>query len=442
MKVITRFPPSPTGNLHIGGARTALFNYLFTRHHGGKIYLRLENTDEERSRTEYEKNILESLQWLGFSFDPLADGKPFWRQSERKEVYREYLKKLVGEGKAYVSPETEGKRQEVVRFKNPSKRVAFQDLIRGEIEFDTAELGDMVIAKSLEEPLYHLAVVIDDFEMGVTHCIRGEDHISNTPRQILLQEALGFPKPEYAHIPLILAPDRSKLSKRHGAVSVTEYRDKGFFPEALINYLALLGWNPGTSEEIFSLAELIERFDLGKVQKSGAIFSEEKLRSLNRAYLKKRGGAEQIIPHIPEELHAGKEEIQIETLSKMLFERVSVFGDIRADFEKGEFEYFVRAPQLESEKLHWKEQTPEDARKNLAEAAELLEKLLAESFTKGTVEKALLPFAETAGKGNVLWPLRYALSGREKSPDPFTLAAILGKDEALKRLRTAADMLK
>src|SRR3989338_6037792 len=178
MNVVTRFPPSPTGNLHIGGARTALFNYLFTKHHGGKIYLRLENTDEERSKPEYERNILESLGWLGLAFDTICN-KPFWRQSERKEIYRSHLKKLVEDGFAYLSKETGGKRQEVVRFRNPNKKIAFKDLIRGSIEFDTAELGDMVIAKSLEETLYHLAVVIDDYEMGITHVIRGEEHMRN-----------------------------------------------------------------------------------------------------------------------------------------------------------------------------------------------------------------------------------------------------------------------
>lgn len=455
MQIITRFPPSPTGNLHIGGARTALFNYLFTKHTGGKIYLRLENTDEERSRPEYERNILDSLQWLGLSFDALPDGRHFWRQSERKEIYRAHLKKLVEGGKAYVSEESaitphsnpraggEGSRRaEVIRFRNPNKKVAFTDLIRGKIEFDTAELGDMVIAKSLQEPLYHLAVVIDDHEMGITHVIRGEDHISNTARQILLQEALVLPRPTYAHIPLILAPDRSKLSKRHGAVSVTEYRDCGFFPEAVVNFLALLGWNPGGGRELFSLEELVKEFDLSKAQKGGAIFNEEKLRWFNREYLRKRGGAKQLLPHIPEPLTRGKDAVRLNALACMLFERISVFGDIKADWDKGEFNYLTAPPRYEREKLSWKNSTDGEIRKNLARVSELLGQLSEKDFTKETVKRAVFPFAETAGKGSVLWPLRVALSGREKSPDPFTLAAILGKKETEERLKTARAVLE
>ncbi len=445
--VVTRFPPSPTGNLHIGSVRTALFNYLFAKQQGGKMHLRLENTDVERSKTEYEKNILDSLEWLGLQSDPIG-GKPFWRQSERIEIYRGYLKKLLDSGKAYLSSETnddpvaEGlRRASVIRFKNPNVTVAFDDLVRGTIAFETSELGDFVIAKSEQEPLYHLAVVVDDYEMGVTHVIRGEDHISNTPRQILLQEALGFPRPTYAHIPLILAPDRSRLSKRHGAVAVTEYRDRGYLPEALLNYLALIGWNPGTNVEIFSLDEIIKLFDLSKVQKGGAIFNEEKLRSINKIYLKKIGGTKHVVPHIPNELLVGRTETQTVALAEMLLERISVFADIRTDFEKGEFDYLLHEPTVESAKLSWKNQTPDDAKEKLHTVEVLLQKLSDESFTKEMITKEILPFAETAGKGNVLWPMRMALSGKDKSPDPFTLAVILGKDKVLKRLRNAQNVL-
>ncbi|MDO8590761.1 MAG: glutamate--tRNA ligase family protein, partial [bacterium] len=239
-KVVTRFPPSPTGFLHIGGARTALFNYLFAKKNHGGILLRLEDTDVTRYKKEFEDSIVQGLEWLGITFD---NSKPF-KQSERVQLYRLHLKTLVKSGAAYLSKETEGERSEVIRFKNPNKKITFHDLVRGEVSFNTSDLGDFVIAKSLEEPLYHLAVVIDDMEMGITHVIRGEDHISNTPRQILIQEALGFKRPEYAHIPLILASDKSKLSKRHGATSVENYREMGYLPEAIVNYLALLGWNP------------------------------------------------------------------------------------------------------------------------------------------------------------------------------------------------------
>ena len=273
-KIITRFAPSPTGSLHIGGARTALFNFLYTRKHGGKFILRIEDTDKERSEKKFEDDIFGGLEWLGLKYDE------YYRQSERGEIYRNYIEKMLNDDLAYESDD------KVIRFRNTNKKVKFDDLIRGEIEFDTTELEDFVIAKSVDEPLYHLAVVIDDFESGITHVIRGEDHISNTPRQILIQEAIGAPRPLYAHLPLILAQDRSKLSKRkHGeSVSLEYYKNKGYSSEAIINYLALLGWNPGTEQEIFTLDELINVFDLGRVHKGGAIFDEKKLAWVNRKH--------------------------------------------------------------------------------------------------------------------------------------------------------------
>ena len=273
-KIITRFPPSPTGNFHVGSARTALFNFLFARKNNGKFILRIEDTDKTRSKKEFEDNIFESLEWLGLKYDE------FYRQSDRGKIHRTYIEKMLDDGSIY---EAEDK---IIRFKNPNKKVKFNDLVRGEIEFDTTELKDFIIAKSVDEPLYHLAVVIDDFESNITHVIRGEDHISNTPRQILIQETISAPRPIYAHLPLILAPDRSKLSKRkHGeSVSLDYYRNKGYSPEAMINYLALLGWNPGTEQEIFTLDELINVFDFSRVHKGGAIFDEKKLAWMNRKH--------------------------------------------------------------------------------------------------------------------------------------------------------------
>src|SRR3990167_5246587 len=280
-KIITRFPPSPTGPLHIGNVRTALFNYLYARQNNGRFIVRIEDTDKARSKKEYEESILESLQWLGLE----RDGE-ILQKSERTEIYKKYLQKLINENKAYISTETKGENREVVRFQNPNKSVKFDDLIRGVVEFDTTELGDFIVAKSVDEPLYHLAVVIDDCESGITHVIRGEDHISNTPRQILIQEAIDATRPFYAHLPLVLAQDRSKLSKRrHGeSASLNYYRHKGYSPEAIINYLALLGWNPGTEQEIFTLEELINVFDLSRVHKGGAIFDEKKLAWVNRKH--------------------------------------------------------------------------------------------------------------------------------------------------------------
>ncbi|MEX2014263.1 MAG: glutamate--tRNA ligase family protein [Parcubacteria group bacterium] len=394
-KIITRFPPSPTGPLQVGNVRTALFNYLFAKKNKGDFIVRAEDTDKARSKREYEESMLDSLEWLGLK----RDGE-FWRQSERTEIYKKYLKKLIGEGKAYVSEETEGENREVVRFKNPNSVIVFEDVVRGEVQFDTTELGDFIIAKNIEEPLYHLAVVVDDFETGITHVIRGEDHISNTPRQILIEEAIGAPRPIYVHMPLILASDRSKLSKRkHGeSVSLDYYRQKGYLPEAIINYLALLGWNPGTEQEIFTMEELIEQFDLAKIQKGGAIFDEKKLEWVNREHLKR----------LPPEMQMALKikEVQAEP-------------------------YISSAPELERAKIGWKDTSPETTLQHL----EQVKKLVGD-------DDAIMKYAEKEGKGNVLWPLRYALSGQEKSPDPFTLMAALGKEESIKRIEKALAFLK
>jgi glutamyl/glutaminyl-tRNA synthetase len=392
-KVIVRFPPSPTGNLHIGTARTLLFNYLFAKKNGGEIVFRLEDTDKERSRKEFEDNIIESLQWLGITYD-----KGPFRQSERTEIYKSYVQKLLDNGSAYVSQEAEGESREVIRFKNPNKLLKFTDVVRGEIEFDTTELKDFVIAKGVVEPLYHLAVVVDDHEMSVTHVIRGEDHISNTPRQILIQEAIGAARPMYAHIPLILATDRSKLSKRHGATAVTEYRDKGYLPEALINYLALLGWNPGTEQEIFTMEELIEQFDLKKIQKGGAAFDEKKLDWVNKEHIKR----------LPPEV---QQELKLK--------------------EVGELPYIQTRPQIDVSKLSWKQDAKEDTRKHLEKVKTLVGD-----------DDAIMAYAQEVGKGSVLWPLRYALSGEEKSPDPFTLMLALGKEESIERIERALALIK
>jgi glutamyl/glutaminyl-tRNA synthetase len=392
-KVVVRFPPSPTGNLHIGTARTMLFNYLFARKNGGKIVMRFEDTDRERSKKEFEENIMDGLNWLGISFD---EGPH--RQTERGEVYKKYLTQMLDAGTAYVSQETEGESSEVIRYKNHNKVVKFVDEVRGEIEFDTTELKDFVIAKNLEEPLYHFAVVVDDHEMGVTHVIRGEDHISNTPRQILIQEAIGARRPVYAHIPLILAPDRSKLSKRHGATAVSQYREKGYLPEAMVNYLALLGWNPGTEKEIFTLEELIKEFDLNKIQKGGAIFDEKKLQWVNKEHIKLLSPEKQ---------------------------RELVLKNIENE------PYMTGEPEINPEELVWKKSTREETLTHLEESKKIIEN-----------GEDLMAYAERVGKGNVLWPVRYALTGASASPDPFTLLEILGNEKSLMRLEKAIMLLK
>ena len=436
--IITRFAPSPTGLLQAGNYRTAVFSYLFARHHGGKFILRIEDTDKARSKKEYEDNIIESLAWLGLEYDEK------FLQSERFEIHKKLLQKLVEEDRAYVSKEKnvkEGDRAEVIRFRNPNKKVSWVDAIRGKVEFDTTELGDFVIAKSFEEPIFHFAVVVDDGTMGITHVIRGEDHISNTPRQILIYEALGLEVPVFAHLPLVLAPDRSKLSKRKGAKAMTEYRKEGFLPEALINYMALVGWNPGTEQEIFTKKELVKDFSLERVQKSGAIFSEEKLRWVNKEHIKKMPVDKQI--NVAKEIlcDIGINESLLtpsllNRLTPIIFDRIETFGDIKKMYADGELEYYFSRPKIVPQKLLWKGQgSLSDVSKHLKAVSSLLESVSPANWTAEGVKTAIWKYAEEVGRGAVLWPLRFALSGRDKSPDPFTLCFVLGKEETLARLK-------
>lgn len=440
--VITRVAPSPTGLFHIGTARTALFNYLFARKYGGTFLVRIEDTDRERSKPEYEQNILEGLTWLGLQGDGLV------RQSDRTELYTTAVDELVASGKAYVSVEPAkddpSRMVELIRLRNAGASVTFTDAVRGDITFDTTELGDFVIARSRTDPLYHLAVVIDDARAGVTHVIRGEDHISNTPRQILIQQALGYTQPQYAHLPLILAPDRSKLSKRKGAVSVSDYRAQGFLPEALINYLALLGWNPGTDQEIFTLEELVQAFSLDGVQKGGAVFDLEKLRWINREHRARLPHDEQVslvlqtltdVPTLTDIL------LRSPSASADILERFSTGIEVRTAVDAGEFDFYLKRPDISREQLIWKKDTaPEKCEERLTDIINLLTPLPEHEFTAGRVKDAVWSYAEQAGRGSVLWPMRYALSGRDKSPDPFVLAEALGKTETIYRLTHATHL--
>lgn len=462
-KIVTRFAPSPTGLFHAGSYRTALFSCLYARQNGGNFILRIEDTDRERSKKEYEENIIESLEWMGLKYDE------FYRQSDRTDIYRKQLQKLIDSGHAFISDETQRvvdpnatrtanagpARTSVIRFRNPNKKVSWDDLIRGHIEFDTTELGDFVIAKSMDEPVFHLVVVVDDHEMGITHIIRGEDHISNTPRQLLIYEALGAQPPRYAHIPLLLAKDRSKMSKRHGAVPVSEYRDRGYLAAAVVNYLALLGWHPEGELELFSFDELVKSFSLERVQKSGAIFDEEKLKWFNRQYLL-RLSDEQFAAHsksfLPEWLTA--EGPLFKRLLPVLKDKISAFGEIAGLFDDdGELHFVKEITDYKSEMLLWKK-NPDKAvtAAHLKECRALIEKMptdqvaadsaasksmSGEPFTMEAVKAAIWPYAEAKGKGDVLWPLRVALTGQEKSPDPFVSASLLGREECLKRIDVA-----
>lgn len=429
-QIVTRFAPSPTGHMHTGSYRTAFFAYLFAKKHGGKFVLRIEDTDKERSKQEYTDEIFNVFGIIGISYDEK------YIQSENLPRHRELLKKLIEEDKAYISKEEakdgSGVIKDIIRFRNPNKVVTFTDLIRGEISTNTTDLGDFVIAKNIDEPLFHLAVVVDDHDEGITHVIRAEEHIANTPRQILIHEALGFEIPHYGHLPLVLAPDKTKMSKRKGAVPVVEYLERGYLPEALLNAICLCGWNPGTEQELFTRTELEQVFDLDKVQKAGAVFNEEKLNWFNREYIKKLSLDEQkdlIIKYLPEKFHN-----VINKILPIIIERINYFGEIVPMVQAGELDYYIEAPVVNLEKLSWKGEGNEHAKKHLEQALERMSTLEDDNWNMSTVKEVLWDYAETVGKGNVLWPIRFTLSGQDKSPDPFVLADILGKNETIKRI--------
>jgi len=446
---VTRFAPSPTGLLHAGNHRTAVFAYLSAKHYGGEFVIRIEDTDVARYNPDSEANLFEALAWL----DIKADRQ--YRQSEHKARHRELLEKLIANDAAYISketPKTPEERAEVIRFKNPGSTVSFEDVVRGTITADTSDLGDFVIARSLDEPVFHFAVVVDDADEGVTHVIRGEDHISNTHRQILIQRALGFETPTYAHLPLIVGTDRTKLSKRKGAKALTEYRDMGILPEAMLNYLALLGWNPGDNREYLSREELIEAFDLSRVQKGSAVFDETKLLSVNQHWMRELSD-EDFLSHLDMKDLGGLSFDErpprsfIEKIVPLLKERAKTFQEAR-EMLQGELRCLFEEPKIDPDLLIAKE--PKDCPGLTKSALEsLLEalKALPEGVSAEAVKNSIMPFAEAeeakgkGGRGAVLWPLRYALSGQERSPDPFTLIAILGPAESLSRIEKAVAIL-
>lgn len=443
-KVITRFAPSPTGKFHVGGIRTALYNYLYARKMGGTFILRCEDTDPIRSKKEHEDYFLELFKWLGFEYDA------YYRQSERKHIYRSYIEKLISEDKAYISkedPKEEGQRDSVIRLRNPGKVVTFHDEVLGDISVDTTDLGDFVIAREIDSPVYHLTVVIDDFEMGVTHIIRGQEHVSNTPRQILIQEAIGATRPKYAHASIILNNERAKLSKRDPLVRpALEYRDEGYLPQGMINFMALLGWNPGTEQEVFNKDGLIEAFSLEKLQKPGAIFNPDKLEWFNREHIKLMTMEERVIEarkYIPEIIAANKNfEKQFPIFAPLLIERVSHFGEIHALCLAGEIDLYLERPSVSNEQLFWKEENNCELISKRLETVTQLLSTLPEKNTPDEVKAAVWDFAEKEGRGQVLWPTRMALSGREKSPDPFTLISQLGISESIARINNSIETLK
>jgi len=482
-EVRVRLAPSPTGHLHIGSARTALFNYLFAKKHQGSFILRIEDTDQERSTVEFEKNIMDGLRWLGLDWSegPDINGEygPY-RQSERKGVYAKYLKKLLDENKAYhcfcsqeeleaqkqyqmsigeaphysgkcaaldektIKKNLKEKKPSIIRFRVEHKKISFDDLIRGKLEFDMGLVGDMVIAKDLFSPLYNFSVVVDDFEMKISHVIRGEDHISNTPKQIQLQEALGFSQPQYAHLPLILGSDRSKLSKRHGSVSVDSYKKEGYLPEAIINFIAFLGWSPGEDREIYSLPSLIKEFTLEKVQKSGAVFNVRKLDYLNGFYIRKKSPerlAELCLPYLEESGLVKKETVDINYIKSIVTiyqERLKKLSEI---VELSDY-FFKEKLEYGKDLLKWKEMSDSEIKKSLEKSEKIFSKINSGAWIKKNLENALMPEAEKTGdRGIILWPLRASLSGKKSSAGPFEIAEILGKEKTLQRIQEAKSLL-
>ncbi len=476
--VRVRMAPSPTGPLHIGGARTALFNWLFARKHGGTFILRVEDTDRERSEKKYEDELIEGFTWLGLDWDegPLPNGeekgpKGPYRQSERTAIYKKYLETLLESGHAYYCYCTKedleaqrdamtsqglaprysgrcrnlktpppGKEPEVIRFRVPEEKVEFKDVIRGKVAFDASLFGDIVIAKDLEAPLYNFAVVVDDALMKISHVIRGEEHLPNTPKQILMQRALGFAEPVYAHIPLILNPDRSKMSKRFADTALLQYRERGYMPGALVNFLALLGWHPKDDREVLPIKDLIKEFDLERVQRAGAVFNEEKLNWLNREHFKNLGDeeiAKMLAPIAVEKKLAASPEF----LEKIVRAERGRAETLRDFIDQGQF--FFSLPDYEPSLLVWKESAPEEALAALKKIRGELEKISAHQFGRETISAAVTYTIEEGTKrGAVLWPLRVALSGLRASPDPLDIADALGKDESIKRIGTAIQKLE
>lgn len=457
-KVVTRFPPSPTGYLHIGGARTALYNWLFARQKKGKFILRIEDTDKERSTEEATRAIVESLQWLGLDWD---EGPHL--QSQRYPIYQEVVERLVANGKAYychctpedlerrrreavqrgLKPKYDGRCREkglgpdahaVVRLKSPQTgKTVFHDLIKGTISFDNEELDDLILWRSDGTPTYHLAVVADDIAMGITHIIRGDDHVNNTPRQMLIYQALGDPLPFYAHVPMILGPDRTRLSKRHGATSVLAYRDMGYLPQALLNALVRVGWSYGDQEK-FSLSELIQKFSLENVGKSAGIFNTEKLLDLNAQYIREcpsEGLARDVMPFLEKLGFKSLDENQVMAAVETLKPRSKTLVEMAQNASFYFLEDLVYEPVAAAKFLKPEAVGP------MREIKEQLETL--PEFTQKGLEKVFSQFIDEKRikLGKIAQPLRVALTGSSASPGLFEVMEALGRQKVMKRIEKA-----
>lgn len=473
-EVRVRFAPSPTGSLHIGGARTALFNWLFARHNGGKFILRVDDTDLQRSTEESMKGILEGLRWLGIDWD---EGPIY--QSQRIEEYRKFANKLLEKGKAYYcfctkeeleemrkQAEKEGKppmytgkcrnltkeqieehlrqgRKPVIRLKVPQQgKTVVHDVIRGDVEFDNSTFDDFIIMKSDNMPTYNFATVVDDYQMGITHVIRAEEHLSNTPKQILIYEALGVEIPQFAHVSMVLAPDRSKLSKRHGATSVQEFRDQGYLPEAIVNYITLLGWMPKDGEEIFDVSKSIKEFTLERVSKNPAVYDVQKLTWINGHYIRNYDLdklTEAVIPFLKAK-NLIKEDFDYDYIKKIVSavrEREKTLVDIADAMSY----YFTEVNEYEEKgvkKYFTKEKVVDILKKAVVTLKEV------EPFNKFTTEEAYRKLVEELqiSSGELFHPTRLAISGRTFGPGLFDIMELLGKERTIERIEKAIDFIE
>jgi glutamyl-tRNA synthetase len=461
--VVTRFAPSPTGYMHVGSVRTALYAWAFAKKHNGTFILRIEDTDKAREVEGSIPHIIESLKWLGISWDegPDIGGEHApYLQSLRLDSYKKYANILVEKGFAYPDPysdeelSTFRKKAEAekrpflyrnhrpkefntwdgtkpLRFKVPEiKSYTWNDVVRGELTSGEEALDDFILIKSDGYPTYNFAHIIDDLEMGVTHIMRADEFIASTPKFLSLYDALSITPPLFVTLPPILGKEGTKkLSKRDGAKDILDYRNEGFLPEALINFLVLMGWNPGGEKEILTREEIIESFDISRIHKGGAMFNEEKLLWMNKEHMKLQSAEmqyESIKPYMN-----GYSDEMLKRLLPTIVDRISYYGEL-ALVEPSEFHFFIEYPTIDAGKVLWKETTKEETLAHLKEVKNLLAQV--EFTSPENIKAAIMPYAEAKGKGNVLWPLRFGLSGQEKSVDPFTVCYVLGKDETIARI--------
>lgn len=468
-KVVTRFAPSPTGFMHVGGVRTALYAWLWARKNKGTFILRIEDTDKEREVVGSVEHIQESLKWLNLNWDEgpeIGGPNASYKQSERLDLYKKYAEKLIEKGLAYADPytndEVDGFREKAeldkkaflfreyrpentekwdgtkpLRFKVPEiKSYKWHDEIFGDLSAGPEALDDFILIKSDGFPTYNFAHIVDDIEMGVTHVMRGQEFIASVPKFLALYEALEIMPPVFVTLPPILGESGTKkLSKRDGAKDILDYRTEGYLPEALLNYLALLGWHPKNDQEIFTISELIESFDIERIQKSGAQWDDAKLDWINKEHIKKLAekNPEELKDKIFEYLPA---KLQNSKLISIITERILKFSDVKKMVEAKELDFFYKTPEYEKSKLIYKNSTQEVISRNLEKVITKLSEIDENNFDKKNIKEVLNLVCYEVGKaGEVLHPVRYALSGLDKSPDPFIIADILGKNETISRLQ-------